>query len=590
MHMGSINIHQDIFCARPVGAKHNMQEPAMTALTNMSIRARALIAFGLMIAVCCALGLASYSLLSATNEATVDIFSNRLPSIKAAEELKYLNSLTRTGGAKVMMSASKADQESALKQVKERTDKLLAKLQSYEKDMVSSDEERDLLADAIKARDTFAKAVEPAFTALAEGKRDEAFASFLAASPQYNAVAAVIDKLSDFNDARAKDSYDNAMANFRVAVYVLLGAIVVAVLVGIMSLLMIQTTVVKPIGTLTVTMGELARGNLETKIGGTARGDEIGEAAQTLEVFRTELLNGRRMAEAQEAERRLKEERAEKIAGRTAAFDNVIRLVLGTVTSASQEMEASAQSMQATAEETNAQSTAVAAASEQASSNVQTVAAATEELSRSIEEIARRVTESTSVATRAVEEANRTKEMVRSLDEASTRIGHVVAMITDIAEQTNLLALNATIEAARAGEAGKGFAVVASEVKSLANQTSKATEEIGGQINDIQKATKASVDAIERIFSVIEGMNKITGTIATAVEEQGAATKEIARNIEQAAVGTQEVSSNIVGVTQAAGETGQVAVHVLHAAKELAVQSTTLRGEVDSFLMDIKAA
>jgi methyl-accepting chemotaxis protein len=562
----------------------------MTALTNLSIRARALIAFGLMIAVCCGLGFASYNLLGATNAATVDIFSSRLPSIKAAEELKYLNSLTRTGGAKVMMSATKEDQNASLKQVKERTDKLMAKLAHYETELVSSDEERELLANATKARDAFAKAVEPAFTALAAGNRDEAFAKFLAASPEYNAVAAVIDKLSEFNDTRAKASFDNAMSNFNVSVYVLLGAIVVAVLVGVLSLLMIQATVVKPIGTLTETMGTLAAGNLETQIDGTARGDEIGAAAQTLEVFRTELLNGRRLAEAQDVERRAKEERAEKVASRTAAFDNVIRLVLGTVTSASQEMEASAQSMQATAEETNTQSTAVAAASEQASSNVQTVAAATEELSRSIEEISRRVTESTNVATRAVEEANRTKDMVRSLDEASTRIGHVVAMITDIAEQTNLLALNATIEAARAGEAGKGFAVVASEVKSLANQTAKATEDIGGQIADIQKATKASVDAIERIFSVIEGMNKITGSIASAVEEQGAATKEIARNIEQAAAGTQEVSSNIVGVTQAAGETGQVAVHVLHAAKELAVQSTTLRGEVDSFLTDIKAA
>ncbi|MBL8644652.1 MAG: methyl-accepting chemotaxis protein, partial [Rhodospirillaceae bacterium] len=160
----------------------------------------------------------------------------------------------------------------------------------------------------------------------------------------------------------------------------------------------------------------------------------------------------------------------------------------------------------------------------------------------------------------------------------------------DIAEQTNLLALNATIEAARAGEAGKGFAVVASEVKNLATQTSKATDEIGGQIAGVQSATKASVDAIERIFETIEKVNGIATTIASAVEEQGAATKEIARNIEQAASGTKEVSSNIAGVTQAAGETGQVSAQVLEAAKELARQSTTLRSEVDTFLVDIKAA
>jgi methyl-accepting chemotaxis protein len=180
--------------------------------------------------------------------------------------------------------------------------------------------------------------------------------------------------------------------------------------------------------------------------------------------------------------------------------------------------------------------------------------------------------------------------MVRSLDEAAGRIGQVVALITDIAEQTNLLALNATIEAARAGEAGKGFAVVASEVKNLANQTAKATGEISSQISGIQGATKSSVDAIERIFQAIANVDQISATIAAAVEEQGAATKEIARNIEQAATGTKEVSSNIVGVTQAASETGHVSSQVLEAAKELGRQSVTLRSEVDTFLADIKAA
>lgn len=150
----------------------------MTALINLSIRARALIAFGLMIAVCCGLGIASYQLLSATNAETVDIYSNRLHSIKAAEELKYMNSLTRTGGAKVMMSATKDEQNKSLAQVKERTDKLHAKLEYYAKELVTSDEERDLLADATKAREAFAKAVDPAYVALAAGKRDEAFAHF----------------------------------------------------------------------------------------------------------------------------------------------------------------------------------------------------------------------------------------------------------------------------------------------------------------------------------------------------------------------------------------------------------------------------
>ena len=103
-------------------------------------------------------------------------------------------------------------------------------------------------------------------------------------------------------------------------------------------------------------------------------------------------------------------------------------------------------------------------------------------MSSSVNEIARQVAQSAQMARDAVDEADKTNRSVLSLAEGSQKIGEVVDLISDIASQTNLLALNATIEAARAGDAGKGFAAVASEVKSLATQTAKATEEIAAQI------------------------------------------------------------------------------------------------------------
>lgn len=209
----------------------------------------------------------------------------------------------------------------------------------------------------------------------------------------------------------------------------------------------------------------------------------------------------------------------------------------------------------------------VSAASEEASTNVQTVAAAAEELTSSITEISRQVAQSTEVASQAVSDATRASDMVKGLDQAAQKIGEVVSLITDIAEQTNLLALNATIEAARAGEAGKGFAVVASEVKNLARQTAKATEEIADQINGIQRATKDTVGVLETTFKTIGQINEVSTRIATAVEEQRASTQEIARNVEEAAVGTKEVSSNIVNSSRAASE--------FQAGSESLVKTTT---------------
>jgi methyl-accepting chemotaxis protein len=264
--------------------------------------------------------------------------------------------------------------------------------------------------------------------------------------------------------------------------------------------------------------------------------------------------------------------------------------VVEIVSGASTELESTATSMSSTAEETSKQATAVAAASEEATTNVQTVASATEELSSSIQEISRQVQDAHTISGRAVEEANRTNQTVDSLAQDAQKIGQVVDLIKDIAEQTNLLALNATIEAARAGEAGKGFAVVASEVKSLANQTAKATDDIAAQIGSMQSTTGTAVQAIQEITRTIQSISETATAIAGSVEEQLAATQEIARNVQEASTGTQEVSANITGVEQAASETGSSAGEVREAAQDLQNQSQKLRDEVEGFLKNLNVA
>jgi methyl-accepting chemotaxis protein len=124
------------------------------------------------------------------------------------------------------------------------------------------------------------------------------------------------------------------------------------------------------------------------------------------------------------------------------------------------------------------------------------------------------------------------------------------------------LALNATIEAARAGSAGKGFAIVAQEVKALAAQTSKATDEISAQIAAMQMATEGSVAAIKEIGDTINRIAEIATSIASAAEEQDAATQEISRNVQQAAVGTTQVASHITDVSCSANETGSASSKV----------------------------
>ncbi len=287
---------------------------------------------------------------------------------------------------------------------------------------------------------------------------------------------------------------------------------------------------------------------------------------------------------------RLSRMRAEAMETLIGGFRQNVTRSLGIVAAASEQLDATARAMSRTADSTNGQAVASSAAAEQTAVNVQTVAAAAEEMVASLQEIERQVVRSNEVAGHAAREAEATGTVMAGLGAAAEQIGAAVTTISTIAGQTNLLALNATIEAARAGEAGRGFAVVAAEVKQLATQTARATEEIGGQISQIQAATRRAADAIQQIGRTVITMNEISGVIAATVTQQAAATSEISRNAGEAARGTQEVSANISRVLATAGETGSAAMQVLAASTEMNSQSRNVRQDIDDFLRGIQAA
>ncbi|WP_282568620.1 globin-coupled sensor protein [Bosea sp. 124] len=282
-----------------------------------------------------------------------------------------------------------------------------------------------------------------------------------------------------------------------------------------------------------------------------------------------------------EAARRNRRETLDRLA---ANFEQVVATVVRSVSSAANDLQSSTGLLAASSSETMHEADAASDASMEATRNIETIASATDQLAASLNEIGHQIATSGTIATRAVSEAEQITSQVGGLSGSVDRIDGIVDVIRAIADKTKLLALNASIEAARAGETGRGFSVVAAEVKQLAVQTEKATAEIDSQIGTIRDFTRYVAAAVGTIRQTIREMNDIGSVVAGAIERQEDATQQTARNVQQAWQRSAEVANNIVGVTRLASDSSAASARALSATTDLARQIEKLTSEAEKFL------
>ena len=341
---------------------------------------------------------------------------------------------------------------------------------------------------------------------------------------------------------------------------------------------------------ITNTMQRIAQGDTEAEIPGSHRSDEIGAMARSLAIFRdTTRREINRQREIDEERAKVRAEKDEALRRLAASFEETVGDVATSIGAASTQLQATASTMVSNAELAQQQTAESAAAMNDSSGGVAAAASASDEFALSIGEVSRQASASAELARGASQLASDANDAIGELSQDAVEIGEIVELIQAIAQRTNLLALNASIEAARSGEAGRGFAVVASEVKELAARTAEATDKVSAKISAIQNSTGTSVSALANIHKSIAELEHTAVSIAAAVDQQSVASQELARNIDSAAGGADAVSARLGKLNEVASETRTAASDVLASSQQLDGQALTLREQANQFLRMVRS-
>lgn len=256
---------------------------------------------------------------------------------------------------------------------------------------------------------------------------------------------------------------------------------------------------------------------------------------------------------------------------------------------AAMQARGAADTMASTAEETNRQTTSVIGGADQMARDVGNVASAVDELSTSITSVVRGIVETSSLVEDAAERAELARQMLAELETVATRITDIVALINDVANQTNLLSLNAAIEASHAGAAGRGFAVVAAEIRKLAARTTDSTEEIAGEVRQVLAAVARNADAIRAISERIDQVNDQARGISVTAGQQGEVTQHIAGRMAQTAGRVTEASSSLRQVHAVSVQAAQAATDMLGGVEQVERATAEMDAAVTGFVRRVKA-
>jgi len=538
------------------------------SLRNMNIAPRAFLGFAMIGALMLFLGVFALNQMSKIRAAAEDITLSSVPSIRALDEFTQLTLRLRVLSYRLLTNRGPDVQQKTLETIEQRNQQIRTAQGIYEK-LIDSSEERAAYDEYVRLLAQYHQ-IEERMKSMSRANQVDELRELLNSELLSNAeqINAVLARLADINNKMALATNQQAKDQYNLAFDLVVGLLVIATTLTLLFAWLLTRSITLPIAQALDAAEEIAEGNLTRPI--KVDGDD--EAGRLLAA----------MAKMQDKLR----DTLQRIAG-------------------------SATQLASAAEELNAVTDESARGLTQQNNEIEQAATAVNEMTSAVEEVARNavstseasrnattsagdgrdlVQETVSAIERMSGDVQATATLIGDLANESRDIGKVLDVIRGLADQTNLLALNAAIEAARAGEAGRGFAVVADEVRALAHRTQQSTSEIERMIGSIQAGTEHAVDSMrnsteraESTLNIAKGAGMSLDTINTAIVEINERNLVIASAAEEQAQVAREVDRNLVNIRDLSVQSATGAGQTSAASSELSRLAVDLNGMVGRF-------